>query len=307
MKVLIAGASGLVGKHLTELLLSKGYTVAHLGRKKTRDERVKQFTWDPLKGNIESGAMEWAEVIVNLSGANVSEKRWSAERKKLIVESRTQSLRMLAKGAANEKIKPRVLITASGVGYYGSFTSEKIFTEKDPPGNDFFGECCKEWEASADLLEEVGMRCVKLRIGAVLARDGGALKKILPTVKFFIGSPLGSGKQWFPWIHIDDLCNAVLFSIENEKMNGAYNAVASQHVTNKEFMKALGRAAKRPVFFPAVPKFLLKLLLGEMAVIVLEGSRVSNEKLLKAGFEFKYDKIGKALTNLINGELRMEN
>ncbi|MEO5643516.1 MAG: TIGR01777 family oxidoreductase [Bacteroidia bacterium] len=299
MNILITGASGLVGLHLTELLLSKGYTVAHLGRKKSADATVKQFTWDPSKEILEAGAISWADAIIHLAGASVSEGRWTEKRKNEIIDSRVKGAQLLAKAIRQEHSKAKVFISASAVGWYGMITSEKIFTETDSPANDFFGTVCLKWENAADLVEETGLRTVKLRIGVVLAKDGGALPKLAAPVKWFVGSPLGSGKQWMPWIHIDDLCALFVKAVEDEQMSGAYNAVAPNPVTNKEFVKTIGKVLHRPVFLPPVPGFALKLALGEMAQIVTEGSRVSNEKIRKAGFTFRYNELQPALENLL--------
>jgi uncharacterized protein (TIGR01777 family) len=300
MNILITGASGLVGSHLTEFLAEKGYTVAHLGRKKVRGASVSQFAWDPVNGTIDEGAVAWADAIVHLAGANVAEGRWTEKRKKQIIDSRVKGAQLLAKTVRKENAKAKVFVSAAAVGWYGMITSEKIFTETDLPAGDFFGDVCLKWENAADLLDEAGLRTVKLRIGVVLAKDGGALQKLAAPVKWFAGSPLGSGKQWMPWIHIDDLCALFLKAIEDEQMRGAYNAAASQHVTNKEFIKTIGKVLRRPVFLPPVPKFALKLVLGEMSGIVTEGSRVSNEKLLKTGFVFKYKTLTGALEDLLS-------
>jgi uncharacterized protein (TIGR01777 family) len=299
MNILITGASGLIGFHLTGLLEKKGHAVAHLGRKRSAGSAVLQFTWDPIKGEIEEGAVSWADAIIHLAGASVSEGRWTEKRKKEIIESRVKSAQLLAKTFVKENGKAKTFVSASALGWYGIITSGKIFTEQDPPAADFFGSVCHQWENAADLLEEAGLRTVKLRIGVVLAKEGGALPQLAAPVKWFVGSPLGSGKQWMPWIHIDDLCELFLKAVEDEQMTGAYNAVASQHVTNKEFVKSVGKILHHPVFFPPVPKFALKLFLGEMAGIVTEGSRASNEKALAAGFVFKYKELSAALEDLL--------
>lgn len=299
MNILITGASGLVGFHLTELLLSKGHAVAHLGRKKSKGATVRQFTWDPSNGTIETGAVAWADTIIHLAGASVSKGRWTEERKAEIIDSRVKGAQLIAKAILQEQSKAKVFISASAVGWYGMITSEKIFTETDLPSTDFFGEVCLKWENAADLVEEAGLRTVKIRIGIVLAKEGGALPKLAAPVKWFVGSPLGSGKQWMPWIHIDDLCALFLKALEDESMSGPYNAVGTHPVTNKEFVKTIGNVLHRPVFFPPVPKFALKIFLGEMANIVTEGSRVSNDKIVKTGFVFKYNSLEVALSNLL--------
>lgn len=305
MNILITGASGLIGRHLTVFLTGKGHSVAHLSRsggtpsEKKSPGPVKQFTWNPAGGIIEEGAVSWADAIIHLAGASVSEGRWTAKRKKEILDSRVNSAKLLAKTIVEEKAKPGVFVSAAAAGWYGIITSEKIFTESDPPAPDFFGNVCLQWENAADLVEETGVRTVKLRIGVVLAKDGGALPQLAKPVKWFAGSPLGNGKQWMPWIHIDDLCALFLKAVEDENMHGTYNAAASQHVTNREFVKTIGKVLHRPVFLPPVPEFALKLILGEMAGIVTKGSRVSNEKIKKAGFRFQYEDLGSALKQLL--------
>lgn len=305
MNILITGASGLLGTHLTKMLLAQRHAVAHLGRKKVSIENVQSFTWDIENGKMEAEGIRWAEAIIHLAGANVSDKRWTASRKREIIDSRVKSSELLAKTLKVENEKLKVFVSASAVGIYGMTTEEKIFTEKDKPASDFFGDCCRKWETAVDLVEEIGIRRVKLRIGIVLAKDGGALPKLSAPVKYFIGSPLGSGKQWMPWIHIDDLCALFLKAVEDKNMNGAYNAIAEQHVTNKEFVKTIGKILHRTVFMPAVPKLILKIMLGEMSGIVTEGSRVSNEKILKAGFVFQHNQLENALKNLLTNQVHM--
>lgn len=299
MNILITGASGLIGSRLTDLLLEKGHAVAHLGRKKSGDSKVKHFTWDLKNETIEQGAVSWAEAIIHLAGANVADGRWTEKRKQEIIDSRVKGAQLLVKAHKAELSPAKIFISAAALGWYGIITSEKIFNESDPPAEDFFGTVCLKWENAADLLEELGLRTVKLRLGVVLSDEGGALKKLAGPVKWFVGSPLGSGKQWMPWIHIDDACALFIKAIEDESMHGAYNAVASQHITNKEFVKSIGKVLHRPVFLPPVPKFVLDLALGEMAGIVTEGSRASNEKVKKAGFVFKYDELENALKDLL--------
>lgn len=297
MKILIAGASGLVGTHLTPLLQKQGHEPAYLVRTPGK-KNIRTFSWSPDRGEIDGEAIEWADVIVNLSGAPVADKRWTGSRKKIIVSSRVDGLQLLADTIAKSAKKPKALISASAVGIYGMITSEKIFSETDPPATDFFGDCCRQWEAAADLSAASGLRIVKLRIGVVLARDGGALPKLSGPVRWFIGSPLGSGKQYVPWIHIEDLCGIFLKAIEDETMQGVYNAAGTEHATNKQLTKAIGKQLGRPVFLPAVPAFILKIILGEMAGIVTEGSRISADKIQQSRFQFKYSQLEKALQNL---------
>lgn len=297
--ILISGASGLIGTHLSRMLTEKGHEPAHLVRPGASKEKYRSFHWSPDEGKIDPEAISWADAIINLSGAAVADKHWTDERKKLLISSRVNGLNLLAASMKSTSQKPKVLVSASGIGIYGIVTNDHVYTENDPSAQDFFGECCRLWEEAADRSAEAGLRVVKLRIGVVLAREGGALPKLAGPVKWLVGSPLGSGKQWMPWIHIDDLAQIFLRAIEDGSMSGVYNAVTAEQVTNKAFIKAVGRALGKPVFMPAVPSFALKLVLGEMAGIVTEGSRVSCEKLLATGFKFHFEKLEEALADLL--------
>jgi uncharacterized protein len=298
--VLITGASGLVGARLTEMLLAKGYAVRHLGRKRKKEDSVETFTWDIRKGAIEKEALSNVDAIVHLAGASVAEKKWTSERKKEIIDSRVQSAQLIFETLKNIPVRPASFISASAVGYYGTDNGSHLFVESDPSGDDFLSEVTRVWEQSADRFSEIGLRVVKIRIGVVLSDKGGALQPMAKTVKAFIGSPLGSGKQYMSWIHIDDLCQTFIDAIDNDSMAGAYNCVAPGPVTNKEFMEGVGKALKRPVMFPRVPPFVLKMLLGEMSTIVLDGARVSSQKLQRTGFRFKFPTLEGALGNLLN-------
>lgn len=298
--ILITGGSGLVGTHLSRLLLQKGYTVSHLGRgKKNALQGISFFEWDPARGYIQPGAVEQADYIIHLAGAGVADEKWTAERKKLIIDSRVQSAQLLVSELQKAGKKPEAFISASAIGWYGMITTDHISTETEPAHSDFFGECCRLWEESVAPVSGMGIRLVKLRIGIVLARESGFLPKVAAPVKWLAGSPLGSGKQWVPWIHIDDLCTMFLQAIEQTNMQGIYNAAGPQHITNKEITKAIGKALHRPVFLPAVPAFALKLALGEMAQMIINGNRISNQKILSTGFTYKYNTIEKALNNLL--------
>ncbi len=297
--ILITGGAGIVGKQLTKLLISKGYSVAVLSRTKQQDSTVKTYTWNIEKGEIEQEAIDSADYIIHLAGANIGEKRWTTERKQLILDSRVKSTQLIYSKINSSSHKLKAFISASATGYYGAVTTEYIFTETDPPASDFLGDTCKQWEASADAFQQSGIRTVKVRTGIVLSKEGGALEKLAMTVNTGFGSPIGSGKQYMPWIHIDDLCNIYLKAIEDQQMQGAYNAVSTEHTTNKEFIKTLATVLNKPCWFPNVPGILLKLLLGSMSVIVLEGSRVSSAKIIKAGYQFQYPNLTAALKEVL--------
>ncbi len=288
MDVLITGGSGLVGSHLSKKLKEKGYEVAILSRKKHGDPDTKTYLWDPGKNEIEKEAIEKAGYIVHLAGANISDKRWTKKRKQEIVDSRVETAKLLFNKVSESKTRPKAFISSSAVNYYGTLTSDKIFSEDDPPSNDFMGQTCKKWEQSVMKFEDSGIRTVILRNGVVISPKGGAIKKMSVSVKLGLGSPVGSGKQYFPWIHIEDLCNIYIKAIEDSKMQGAYNAVAPDHIKNRNVMKALADAFNRPFWAPNVPSFIIKILFGEMANILLKGSRISADKIKEAGYEFRF-------------------
>lgn len=295
--VLITGGTGLIGSHLTDLLIIKGYKVAYISRSSSSERNIKVFQWNLKSEYMESGAIQWADYIIHLAGAGVSDKRWTEKRKKKIRDSRVKSAELIVKKLKEETNHVKALISASGIHYYGD-TDGAWADENSRPGNDFFGKTCVEWEKSIERAKELGLRICVLRTGIVLTKDGGALPQFAKPVKYFVGVPLGTGRQFLSWIHIDDLCNIYLKAIEDTNMKGAYNAVAPDPVTNKDFMKTLANVLNRPLFLPPVPEFILKLVLGEMANAVLMSSRVSNEKLVEAGYQFKFYQLKNALENI---------
>ncbi|WP_276368457.1 TIGR01777 family oxidoreductase [Chryseolinea sp. H1M3-3] len=296
--ILITGASGLIGTRLTTLLHEKGYRIAHLSRT-TRSGNAQTFLWNVDKNQLDPAAIQPAHAIIHLAGAGVADKPWTKERKNEIISSRTLSTRLLYDELKKGNHQVRTFISASGIGYYGSDDSENFFTENDKTGDDFLADVVRRWEEAADQIAELGIRVVKIRIGVVLSEKGGALQEIMRPVKFYAGAPLGSGKQYVSWIHLDDLCNLFIKTLEDETLQGVYNAVAPHPVTNKELTYAIAKALNKPLIIPAVPSFVLKLLLGEMADLVLKGAKVSGQKIQSAGFRFKFEHIQDALKDLL--------
>jgi uncharacterized protein (TIGR01777 family) len=295
--ILITGGSGLLGKQLTEELLSKGHTVSHLSRSKGKNPRVKTFLWDVDKGQIDEHCIDGVDTIIHLAGAGIADKRWSKERKREIVESRTRSIALvygLMKAKAN---RVHTVISASGVGYY-SDRGDVILTEESEPAHDFIGTCCIDWENAVDEGKELGLRILKFRTGVVLTTDGGALPQLAMPIKFGIGSALGTGKQWIPWIHQRDVVDMYLLGLDNEKLTGVYIMAAPNPVTNADLTKAVAKQLKRPLWAPKVPAFLIKLLFGEMATLVLGSTRTSAQKILDVGFQFRYPDIAAALQEI---------
>ena len=297
-KVLITGASGLIGKSLCDLLSKNDYEICILSRTSNPASKYQTFEWDIEKGFIEDGALNNVDAIIHLAGAGIGDEKWTEKRKKAIIDSRVLSAKLLLNKCQEQNINPQAFISSSAVGWYGGITTEKICIESDPHYDDFLGNTCKVWEDAADKFSELGSRVVKLRTGVVLAQNGGALQKLVPLVKSGFGSAVGTGKQYMPWVHIDDLCNMYLKVLQDEKMSGAYNAATNNFQTNRSFMKTLAQVLNKPFMMPKVPGFILKLMLGEQAVIILEGSRVSAEKILKNGFEFQYPELEEALKSL---------
>ena len=296
--VIVTGGTGLIGRHLCKKLKEEGYKVAHLSRKSNTDGDIPVYSWDPDKNLIDPEAILTADYIIHLAGAGIADKKWTRKRRELISDSRIKTCELLFNKVQESGTKLKAFISASGIGYYGAVTSEKIFSETDLPSGDFIGEICRQWERSADRFEESGIRTVKIRTGIVLTGKGGALARMTPTVKMGIGSALGNGLQYIPWIHIEDLCNIYLKAIVDSSMTGAYNAVAPEYKTNMEFMQTLARVFEKPFFFPAVPSFLMKILFGKMSVILLNGSRISASKIISAGYRFEFPDLENALKNL---------
>ncbi len=290
-KVLITGGTGLVGRHLVKKLQAQGMEVAVLSRNPTE---AYEYQWDITKEYIDEKALENVTSIVHLAGAGIADKRWSTQRKQEIITSRVASIQLLFKKVNEYHTSLESFISASGIGFYGAITSSKIFTEVDSSANDFLGTVCRLWEQAVTKFQSQHCRTVILRTGIVLAKGGGALAKM----KTPVISPIGSGKQYMPWIHIDDLCEMYLKAIVDEKVKGVYNAVAPEHQTNTAFSKAFAKSIQRTFLPLGVPAFLLRLIFGEMAIILLKGSRVSSEKLKKTGFQFRFNTLKSALDDL---------
>ena len=289
-KILITGGTGLVGTRLTQLLIERKHDVRVLSRS---PRLANEFMWDISKGFIADEAIENIEYIIHLAGAGIADKRWTKERKKVITASRVDTANLVFQKIKEKNISLKGFISSSGSNYYGATTTAIIHKESDPAGIDFLGVVCQEWEAAATQFQKRDIPVTILRTGVVLSKRGGALEKM----KTPVISPLGSGKQFMPWIHIDDLCAMFIKTVE-ENISGVYNAVAPEHSNSNAFSKTLAKVLKR-VFIPiAVPGFLLKLVFGELAVILLQGSRLSSKKITDKGFVFKYDTLKKALENL---------
>jgi hypothetical protein len=297
-KILITGGTGLVGTRLTEHFLKEGYEVFHLSRSEGGSGVVKTYQWDIHNNYIDEEALK-VDYIIHLAGAGVADSRWTSKRKQIIYNSRIDSTNLLFQKVKENGIKLKGLISASAIGYYGLDTGDSICMETDNPGKDFLADVVVDWEKAADQFEnELNIPTAKIRIGVVLSNEGGALPKLVQPIKFGVGAPIGSGQQYMSWIHLDDLVGIFAFAIE-KNLRGTYNAVAPNPETNKSLSKQAAKALNKPFFFPNVPGFVLKLIFGEMAGILLGGNRVSSKKIEENGFIFKFPTASKALANLL--------
>jgi len=283
------------------MLVSKGYHVIILSRhtKKATEPNISYAVWNIEKNEIDASAITKADHIIHLAGAGVADKRWTKERKREIAESRTLSSALIVKALQEIPNNISTVVSASAIGWYGADTKESRqhgFKEDAPPDRHFLGETCRLWEASIEPVKQTGKRLVKLRIGIVLSRDGGALKEFSKPIKFGIAAIPGNGEQVISWIHIDDLCRIFIHAIEQSQVNGVYNAVAPAPVTNKELTLTLAKEMRGKTFLPMhVPSFILKTVLGEMSIEVLKSTTVSSEKIKQTGFSFLYPTIAAAL------------
>jgi uncharacterized protein len=301
--ILITGGTGLVGKILIKQLLEKEYGVIILTRKKNEiaaEKNVSYALWNVKEGTIDMEALKKADAIIHLAGAGVMDKKWNDAYKKEIEESRTKSSALLINTLKKIDHKVKVIISASAIGWYGA---DKIphhyFTENEKADDAFLGIVCKNWEHSVEAAEEIGIRVCKLRTGIVLSNDGGAYKEFKAPLKFGVAAILGSGKQMVSWIHIDDLCRQFIFALENDKMNGSYNAVAPKPVSNKILTLEIAKKIKNKFFIPIhVPTFVLKIMMGSRSIEILKSTTVSCEKIKAAGFTFLYPSIEAAVNEI---------
>ncbi|AEL25782.1 TIGR01777 family oxidoreductase [Cyclobacterium marinum] len=294
--ILITGGSGLVGSSITKTLEAEGKAVAWLSRSPKKYAQ-KSFYWDPKKGEIDDKAIDWADAIIHLAGAGVAEKKWTEQRKKVILKSRLDSSNLLYEALKKAENKPKAVVCSSAVGFYGFDTGEKLVFEGDPAGNDFLADVVKQWENATEKYQDLEIRTVIFRIGIVLAKEGGALKEML---KPPVAAPLGSGQQYLSWIFIEDLSSMFAFALENQGVSGIYNAVGPVPVTNKILTQRAAEYKGKPFVNIGVPSFALKLGLGEMANMILGGNRVSNEKIEGTGFKFQYGDLNLALKKIFS-------
>ena len=296
-KVLITGGSGLIGQRLSMKLHEKGYEVAILSRTKSNHTNTATYTWDIDLNIIDKEVINSCDYIVNLAGVNIGEKRWTAKRKQGIIKSRVESTKLIHNNIEKKNIRLKAFISSSAIGYYGAISKEEIFVETDPHANDFLGQTCKAWEGAALKFSDIGIRTVIIRAGIVLSKKGSALAKLISLTKKGIVTGLGSGKQYMPWIHIDDLCNIYIKAIEDTQMSGVYNGVSPDFISNNQFTKKVAQSLNKKLWLPNIPAFFLKLFLGELSIMLLTGSKVSSQKIEAAGYKFIFPTLDSALKN----------
>lgn len=299
MQVVIAGGTGLIGSHISQLLKEAGHTYTILSRKPPADLKEHYVKWTGTDSREIAQCISGADAIVNLAGANIGEKRWKPARKNLIRSSRVQSGQTLAEAVKSAKCVPKVFVQASAVGIYGNLCGPECLSEKMPPGSDFLASVCVDWESSIEGLENQGVRLVTARFGIVLSTAGGALPRMMHPFKLGLGAALGTGKQPFPWIHLHDAARAVLFALEQEDMLGPFNIASPSTTNNAEFSFALARALGRPLF-PAIPSFVIRRMFGEMADLLLCGQNATSKKLQAKGFSFSFPHMELALADLLS-------
>ena len=292
MKILLTGGTGFIGRLLRKELILAGYELFILTRaKKENKERLNYISWNWHNPSDLSELINQVDVVINLAGESIAKNKWTKEQKEILYKSRIETTRLIVNGINNSTKKPKKLISASAVGIYGNRFDEKI-TEDSSQGTGFLANVCSDWEVEA---KKAKTNVVILRIGIVLGKGGGALEKMLLPFKMFLGGPLGSGKQWMPWIALDDVVRLIKFAIEKENITGILNVTSPNPVTNKEFSNILGKVLQRPSFMP-VPSLALKMLLGEMSDLLITGQRVIPERALELGYKFKYFELEDALS-----------
>lgn len=301
--ILIGGGSGMIGSRLSELLINKGHKVLHLSRTKDLNTDIPKYHWDLQTMEIDMEAVEQSDYIINLAGAGIADKRWSDQRKSLIINSRVNSTLLIKKAVEKLKKPPKALICASAIGFYGD-RDDELLTEDSAPGKDgFLSESVQAWENASHQLKDVGSRLAIIRIGVVLSTKGGALEPFILQNKFRLGTYFGDGQQWYSWIHIDDLCRIFIQAIEEQNMEGTFNAVSPQPEKLYDFVKDIAEARDTKALMIPAPAFAMRLAMGEMADVVLSSAKVSSEKIEKTGFKFKYPGLVAAVRHLVSEQL----
>ena len=294
--VLITGATGMIGKALIQSLLQKNYTISTLSTHPRFTPNVQVFKWDVNKKMIDPECLRGITTIIHLAGENIAKDKWTQKRKQEIIESRVGSTQLLLDTLKKTQHQVSTFISASAVGYYGD-REDEILNEESAAGSGFLADCCAQWENAADGAAELGLRVVKFRTGFIIAKDEGGLPAMTQPIKMFVGAPLGTGKQWVPWIHMRDMVDMYLYALENP-ITGTFNACAPNPVTNRTLTKALGPFLRRPIWPFNVPAKAIELIMGEMSVIALMSTNTSVQKILDAGYHFHFTQLQEALSDI---------
>ncbi len=303
MKIILTGGTGFIGGAVLKELLEAGHSVSLLSRSERRSHSAAQknlrtFAWDGKNQGIWSSEVNGADAVINLAGEPIAQKRWTPAQKAVMLNSRIDAARAIVAAIEKADKKPAVLVNASAVGFYGNVDSDDV-PESYPKGTGYLADTCAQWETEAREAEKLGVRVVLTRMGVVIDLGGGALEKFIPPFRFFFGGPLGSGKQWFPWVHREDAAGAILFALSHPNVFGPVNVAAPDPVTMRQFCDALGMAMRRPSW-ATVPAFALRILLGEMAEMLIGGQCAIPKKLLDAGYKFRYPNLPEALEDIFN-------
>ena len=299
MKIILAGGTGFIGKALCQKILEAGHEVILLTRQVKGGGTAGEAwaVWDGKTSGDWATFLDGADAVINLVGENIAAKRWTVEQKLKIVSSRMDATRALVKAIGEARKRPATLINVSAVGYYGDIPDQEL-TEKSSRGEGFLAETCAQWESEARKAEPLGVRVILARLGPVLGEKGGMLSQMIPPFRFFMGAPLGTGRQWIPWVHRDDVIGSFLFMLEHPELSGPVNVTAPGLTTMAEFCKVLAKVLRRPCWFP-VPGFLLKIFLGDRSMIVLAGQKALPQKLLDAGYQFQYVSLPQACVSIL--------
>jgi len=297
MRYLITGGSGLIGSEITKILLNNKESINWLTSSKKEIKSVNSFNWNINKNQIDENCFRNVDVIIHLAGAGIADKRWTDERKKELIESRIKSTQLLFDTLKLMQNKPKSIICASAIGIYKN-QDDQLLVENSEIGTDFLADLTNKWEKVADQFELIGIRVVKIRIGIVLSKYGGYLKSVAAPAKYGFAAALGNGNMITSWIHISDLANMFIYASKNENLEGIYNAVAPNPVTNLNITKQIAKVLKRPFFLPNIPEFILKFAFGEMAAVILMSQNISSNKIQKAGFKFEFEDVKDALKNI---------
>lgn len=296
--VLITGGTGMIGGALTDKFQDAGFEVAYLSRSSGLHEGVRKYKWNISDNFIDPEAFHWADYIIHLAGAGIADKRWSADRKKTILESRTKSSKLLYKELSKRNYNIKHIISSSAIGYYGYGDENTIFRENAKPAENYLADVTRQWEEETMQFSKLGIKNSIVRAGVVLSTKGGAFKKIRQPIKYGLGAPLGTGKQLVSWIHIDDLVGIFEYIIDSE-IDGTYNAVAPEPVSNEKLTKETAHMMRMPLFLPNVPEIALKMVFGEMSEIILKGSFVASDKIRNSGYKFHFENISEAVYDLV--------